>query len=298
MIVYADVLVALNVLLTYILLVAARVISRLPSKKYSIGIASLVGGFSALIIFAQGMTSFGWILYKLFSGAVICAVGFLPRSIKAFLKGFFSFFGVSCLFGGIVYAIEITVNPGNIYYCNGTVYFDMSITYLVGSVFAIYGVFLFADYFLRRKISKDNLCEIEIYFRDKRVRLKTLVDTGSNIADGTFGRPVAVVDINSTAGLFDYDELRFFKNTDVENIPQTLEGKVRVIPCKTVTGKGLLTAFIPDKMIIILKDGVYRVDFLAVAVAEGKISAGEYSGIIGHNMFDNAEKEKVYECIK
>ena len=50
--VYADVLVCLNVLITYIFLVCTRVAGNMPTNKWGVCIASVAGGLSSLIIFA------------------------------------------------------------------------------------------------------------------------------------------------------------------------------------------------------------------------------------------------------
>ena len=134
MTIYADVLVALNILLTYIIIVASRVLCKMPTNKWAVLLASVVGGFSSLVIFYEnGGVAFS-VLYKIITGGIIVGIGFLPKTIKLFFKVLLAFFGVSLLFGGSMYALEITLHPKNIFFHNGTVYFDMSIAYLVASV--------------------------------------------------------------------------------------------------------------------------------------------------------------------
>ena len=146
--VYADILVGVNILITYLLLVCTRLFCRVPTNKWGIALSSLFGGISSIMIFFDSINNGLWIVLKLATAAIIVGVAFLPRSPRLFSKLFLSFFGVSFLFGGVMYAVEISFDPKNILYVNGTVYFDMSLAYLVGSVLIIYGIFLLCNYFL------------------------------------------------------------------------------------------------------------------------------------------------------
>ena len=50
-VIYLDVLVAVNIFVTYILLVCTRVVLKTDTKKYGVLVASVLGGASSLIIF-------------------------------------------------------------------------------------------------------------------------------------------------------------------------------------------------------------------------------------------------------
>ncbi len=290
--VYADVLVASNILLTYILLVASRVLCKIPTNKWAVLVASIIGGISSLVIFYENSGAAFSLFYKTIIGGVIVVVAFLPKSLKLFIKEFLSFFGISLLFGGSMYALEITLHPDNIFFYNGTVYFDMSIAYLVASVLVIYGVFHFADYIIRKHNIKGGKCQLEIIYNNISVNLIAFTDTGNTLTDGVSGRPVIIAEFSAVSPLFSREELMFFKNDDFENIPHSLNKSLRLIPCKTVTGDSLLKAFIPT--VIKIRDGKnsYTINFCSVAVAQEDLSQGEYSALLNNNIFENAKEEK------
>ena len=220
--VYADVLVSINILITYIFLVCTRVICKMATNRFLVAVGSFIGGFSALIIFFDIKYQALSILIKLLTAAVIVGVSFLPRSIRGFIKLYSGFFTVSVIFGGVMYFLEITINPEKIMYYNGTVYFDMSITYLVGSVLVIYGVFLLVQYVLDKKVNSEIKCELKIVFRNTEVTFSAIIDTGNSLTDGLTGRPVAVAELSAVAPLFDYNEVAFLKKGSYENIPETI----------------------------------------------------------------------------
>ena len=297
MTVYADVLVALNILLTYILIVASRVVCKIPANKWAVMVASIVGGISSLIIFYDNVGVVFSCLYKIITGAIIVGIAFLPKGLKSFLKVFFSFIGVSFLFGGSMYALEITLHPKNIMFSNGTVYFDMSVTYLVVSVLVIYGVFLLADYLITKHNHKGGKCQLEITYNNASVNMTALIDTGNTLTDGLSGRAVIVAELSAVSPLFSREEMLFFKKGSFENIPESLNKIFRLIPCKAVTGESLLMAFLPDAVKITDKDKAYETSFCTVALTEKSLSQGEYKALLNTQIFENVKEEKTNDEI-
>ena len=295
MTVYADVLVALNILLTYILIVAARAFCRAPTNKWAVLIASVIGGACSLVIFYEKGGAVFSVAYKLVTASVITLVAFMPKSFRSFIKEFLAFFGVSLLFGGGVLALEITLHPKNIFFYNGTVYFDMSIAYLVASVLVIYGIFLLADYLIKRHNTKGGKCLLEITYNKTSVSMTALVDTGNSLTDGMTGRPVIIAELSAVAPLLSREELMFFKSDDIENVPESLSKSFRLIPCKTVTGDSLLKAFIPDLIKIKEVEGSYENSFCAVALTEKELSQGSYNALLNTAIFENVKEEKCDE---
>ena len=293
--VYADVLVSVNVLITYIFIVCTRVICKMATNKFLVAIGSFIGGFSSLIIFFDVKYQVLSFFIKLLTAAVIVAVSFLPRSIRGFIKLYSGFFTVSVIFGGVMYFLEITINPEKIMYYNGTVYFDMSLAYLVGSVLVIYGLFLIVQYFLDKKVSSENLCEVKIFFRNSAVSLLSIIDTGNNLTDGLTGRPVVVAELSAVAPLFDFSELDFLKKGNYENLPEALKKYIRVVPCGAVTGDGLLLAFIPEKVEVKTKTRVYINDYCVIAVLNKQLSEGEYKALLNEKILQNSREEKRIE---
>ncbi len=295
MTVYADVLVSINILITYIFLVCTRVVCKTATNKIFVAIGSFVGGFSSLIIFVDFKFQALTFLIKLLTAAVIVAVSFLPRSIKGFLRLYLGFFTVSIIFGGVMYFLEISVNPEKIIYYNGTVYFDMSLTYLVGSVLVIYGVFLLVQYVLDKKVSVESRCEIKIIFRKTEVSVPAIIDTGNNLTDGLTGRPVAVVELSAVAPLFYYNEIEFLKKGDYVNVPETLKKYIRVVPCGAITGDDVLLGFIPEKVEVKTKTRCYVNDYCVIGVVNKQLSDGEYRALINEKILQNSREEKHIE---
>lgn len=293
--VYADVLVGINILITYLLLVCTRVFCRAPTNKWGVALSSLFGGISSLMIFFDSLNNGLWVLLKLVVAAIIVGVAFLPGRLRLFFKVFVSFFGISFLFGGIMYAVEITFEPQNILYINGTVYFDMSLKYLTGSVLVIYGLFLLCNYFLSGYFANKELYDVEIAFRGIKIKTKGFADTGNNLKDGITGRPVIVADLSCILPLIRDDEAEYFKNAGYDSVPESLKTKVRIIPCTTVSGEGMLKGFISEKVVLSLGNEQAVSENQVVAVSAKPLSSGEYQVILDNSISDLNWRAKKYD---
>ncbi len=247
------------------------------------------------MIFAEDLSLVFSLVYKIFTSALITAVAFMPKNYKVFFKVYAGFFLVSFLFGGAVYALQLTFNSDKMLYFNGTVYFDMSISYLVGCVLSVYGVFLIADFLLSKKNSKGAIVSLEIVFNNTSVTVPAFVDTGNTLVEGLSSKPVIVAELSAIAPLFEREEMLFFKNQSYDNMPKSLQKVFRLVPCSAVTGESLLPSFVPSYIKIKDDKNVYKTDYCVVGVVNKSLSSGEYKALLNNNIYENVKEEKAYE---
>lgn len=286
-VIYADVLTVLNIIVTYILICAARTLSHLSSHKAGTVAASFIGGFSALIIFAPPMNILLSVLYKILTAAAIVLAAFVPKSVKAFLKGFAYFLAVSFLFAGVMLAIELLFSPPNMRFVNGAVYFDMSITFLVGSVLAVYGLLVICEKLLAVKFCKNTLCTVTVEFRGASAEINGLYDTGNTARDVLNGKPLNIACVADVAPLFTAHELAYLKSSEWSAaVPPELKTRVHIVPCSSVGGKSVLKAFNPDRVEIKINGETKTAAPCTFAVTSEKLSDGEYGIILNANIFE------------
>lgn len=298
-VIYLDVLIAVNIFVTYILLVSVRLIVKRDTHKFGLLGASLLGGASSLIVFWDSMPLVLSIIYKLVTALLISFVAFLPKNKKLFLKIFLAFFLVNVIFGGVMYFVEVSFKLNNIIYYNGTVYFDISVVFLVSMTLICYGLLNVFDYFLKRKASENTLYTAKIYFRGEFVELNALFDTGNHLTDGIEGKPVCVAELNSLAPLFSFEELLFFKE-DILSIdtPDTIKKYLRIIPCSSVTGDALMRAIIPEKIVITDSKGEYETESVIIAISKNDLSNSEYSCLLNSEIFERGKRKSYVEINK
>ncbi len=286
MVIYADVLVALNILFTYIFLVCVRVFTHIPTNKYGVAMASFLGGLSSIIVFFDNLGILIPSVYKVLTCSIIVLISFLPKNIKSFIKLFFSFLGVSIIFGGAMYFLEIWGGNHKILYFNGTVYYDMDIKYLIACTFLIYGCFSLCSYLLEKKANKNEVYRVKIFFRDVCVSLSGFVDTGNSLADVLTGKTVLIGELSALSPFFTYEELVFFKKGVFENIPDGLGGIIRLVPAFTVSENSLLPVFTPSKVTIFVNGKECEIKNVCIAVVNKKLLAGEYNLLLNKNIFE------------
>jgi len=299
MVIYLDVLIAVNIFVTYIQLVCTRVIVKNDTKRFGLIIATLLGGASSLIIFWEEMPLLFSVVYKLAVGCAISFIAFMPKNKKLFLKVTLAFFFVNFIFGGIMYFAEITFNMNSVMYMNGTVYFDISLLFLVSMTLICYGLLLLGDYILKRRASENTLYDVRLHFRNETVELKALYDTGNHLTDGVESKPVIIVELYALLKFFNCEEAEYLKSSSITaEVPDSLKSVLRIIPCSSVTGSSVLKAFVPSKIEIRNKESCYETSFLVVAVLNDSLSNGEYNCILNSDIFERGKRIDVSKVNK
>lgn len=237
MIVYADVLVFLNLIINYFLLLATAKILRKTEKTWRIILASFLGALSSLYIFLPPSPIIIEIVFKASVCALMCITAFGFKGIKSFLKSVALLFGITAGFGGIMYAIWLMFSPKGMVINNSVVYFDISLLALV--LFTAVGYLIFSIAF--RIFSKNapfaQSCEITIFADGKSVRVTAIVDTGNSIEDVFSMGEIIIADKKTASELFGCDSLE----------TSALKTRYRLLPCSTVSGNDVLEGMRCDR---------------------------------------------------
>ena len=202
-------LVALNIYVTYFLLVSTRFVIKRPTKGVFIAAASILGGFSSLTVLAENLGVFQFPL-KLLFGAAIVAIAFLPKKLGLFLKEYAAFLAVSFVFGGIMLFFEYVLHPKKMVFINGTLYFDVSVTFIAVMSLVCYGAVIAVDRIFKKRAAEKTLYKVKVVFRGKNVVFTALYDTGNTLTDGIEGKPVIIAEKKSVMPLFSGEEINFF----------------------------------------------------------------------------------------
>lgn len=290
-VIYVDVLIAVNIFVTYILLVCTRVILKQDTSKWGIAFAALLGGASSLVIFWETMPVVASVAYKIAVALVISFLAFLPKSKKMLFKTTLAFFLVNFIFGGVMYFVEISFHVNDVMYINGTVYFDVSLLFLVSMTLICYGLLLVGDYFLKRRASASTVYEVQIFYRNGSVSVKALYDTGNHLADGLTGKTVNVIELNAMAPLFSAEEYEFFEKSSITSaVPESLKKELRIVPCSGVTGNGVMKGIAPQRLVIKNKDIEIEVTETILAICNKSLAENEYTCILNAEIFERGKR--------
>ncbi len=284
-VIYADVLVALNIYVTFALLSLTGIICRKKRTALRIIIASVISGLYSLIILlpvsAHTLTSITRIPFAL----VVVLTGFGFASKREFLRLSLCFFAVSFAFAGLMFFLWHFFSPKGMYYSNGIVYFDIDTLTLVLLTALCYCVLSFCNRYIRSRAPYNTIYDCDIYVAGESFCCHSFLDTGNSLKDPFTGNDVLIVTREKVSSI----------------LPQSddeLTGKAgisfRFIPCQAVTGEKMLLSFKSDRVHMKSLKADFVLENITVAVTDGKIKGGAFDAILPAAALEHTkEKEKV-----
>lgn len=242
MVVYADVLVILNLYINFLLIKSTALITRRDISAKRCVASALIGAFGALVILLPELPFWITMLVKLALGALITFAAFGKQKPSDFAICALFFLVISFTYAGIMMALWTFAAPFGMVWSNGTAYFDIPIAALALFTAAAYLIVKLARLFSDRRLHCNKLCKVTISANGGEASLSGLCDTGNEACDIFSGKPVLICEL-SKALLVIPDEIRdYFDGKTPESI--------RLIPCSTVTGNALIPVFKAERITV------------------------------------------------
>lgn len=241
LVVYADILVFLNLIINYFLLLSVSKIIRKDPAVWRMVLSAFLGAASSLYIFLPPLSICLEGFIKLSVCVIMSLVAFGFKGIKTFLKNILLLFGVTVAYGGIMYAVWLLFKPRGMVINNSVVYFDISVSALLG--FTVLGYIIFSLLFkiFSRCAPLASRCDVTVFTNGKSVTLSGIVDTGNSIED-IFSQGEIII-----CGEAVKDKL--FGSCDIKG-NTALKNRYRLLPCSTVSGTDLLEGVRCDKAVV------------------------------------------------
>ena len=242
-VVYVDILFLLNAYMTLFQLAATAKFCRARIVGRRLLLASVIGGLSGLLFFL-GDFPLLCVAANLICASIITFAAFRFAGVKAFFKRMLCFCGCGAVFAGAILLCRTLFGADALFYRSGAVYFEISPLLLIG---ATAGCYLILRVFLKLTESVLPAKSHQMFVRmgKRSVTLVGVIDSGNLLCDPISGLPVAVTSENAVSPLFTGDAAQFFCGGQTCN-DEFWRRRVRMIPCKTVGGGGLLPGFLPD----------------------------------------------------
>ncbi len=259
MIVYIDVLIIINVYVTYFTIRAA---SRLLHTKLSLrrtAAAAVLGGFSALAALLDINIALS-LLIKTALTVIITLTAFGFGSIKLLIIRSFVCTAAGMLICGAAVLLHEFAGTDIIFSANGYLYLDVSALVLVISSAVIYAALA-----VMRRIFDSPHSDSKITLTVKGKNGKTAVltaipDSGNYLKDFLTGRPVIICRTGAINEIIP------------ENVSAYLGGStddmrgIRLIPMKTAAGNTIAAAFTPESITASLDGREKQLDALIAAM--------------------------------
>ncbi len=268
-VIYADILLSVNFIVNYLLLRAVSTFFSAKRNTVRFLISSFLGGVFSLIIFVENIPyTLNFVLNILFL-ALMVFIAFNTRKLKDFIRYLSAFFLCNFSFAGMMLAFKFLFSSEKIVYKNGVVYLDIDFISLIVSAVVCYLVFTFVSRIISNRAVNKIIYDVELFYGEKSVSAKALLDTGNNLKELFSGKPVIVAERSTAVKIFP-------ENSDISELKN-----FRLIPFSTISSSGALPAFLLKKVNVINRGRVIEVNDVYLAVSDKKIVSSDYSVLLG-----------------
>ncbi|GHV46652.1 hypothetical protein FACS189499_02350 [Clostridia bacterium] len=226
--IYVDVLIVINLYVTFFLLSGTARFLHMKTHSGRLLLGAAFGGICSLLIFAPDMNVLLNIAVKLLSALVIIIAAF---GFKKKLKIYLTFILTNVIFAGIMLAVELFISPLGMVYSNGIAYFDINFAVIVISTLVSYFAVRLLRYKLDIKFSSEKEYIFSIIFPGGEcISAIGKIDTGNNMTDFFTGLPVIILNRK-------YE--RFFSGK-----------RTRLLPYSTIGNSGLMQVLRPKSITV------------------------------------------------
>ena len=277
-VVYLDVLFLLNLVVDYLLLLAAARITGEVFSRLRLALGALLGAVYAAAIFLPGCLWLSHPLCKLVSavGMVLLAFGNSRRLLRLLLV----FFGASAALGGVVLALQL-LGTGGLTLENGVLYTGFDVRLLLVTVIVTYALLgtVFARA-ARHGGTRQDLCSAKVWIGNESLCLTTLLDTGNTLTDPANNCPVMVAEGRALEPLLPHEIDPADPVGTLERLADSaLRRRFQLLPYRAVgVEHGMLLVVRVDRAVI----GEREIKGLLVALSPTPVSdGGGYQALIG-----------------
>lgn len=270
MTVYADILLALNWWIDYLLLLGVRRRLGGGARPWRLAVGALVGALTCFVLFLPAFSVWLDLAVKLAAALLMVLVAFRWQGWRECFRRVLILFVLSAGLAGLCGAVYFFVAPEGFYVFNGVVYYSVPPLLLVGFTVLCYGILWLSDVLFQRRAPAGHTFRLRLTVGEKQTEFPCLYDSGNHLVEPFSGYPVLVVEREVAEQLLTVPP--------TEELP--VNGGWRLIPYDTVAGGGLLPAFIPTSIAVVSPKAEVLLGDCYVAVCD-RLGRGEYRGLIG-----------------
>lgn len=285
-VIYADVLVILNLFISFFLLLATEFFTKEKAKRWRLFLGALTGGLYSLQVFLPEMGVVMNLLSRILAGFIITYISFGFKTYKRFLKLFLVFLLMTFAFAGLMIGLWMIFRPEGMLLNNSTVYFGISLPVLIVSTAVCYVIMKFISKILLKNKPQQTIFDFTLEIDGEKLTGRAMLDTGNTICESFSGYPAVVCTYDFLKEVFPENSEGFFKGnvTELHKITDSRwQKRIRLVSYSTVAEKGVLPSFRPDRLIV---SGSVETDKIFVSVISRKKYINEsFDMLLNPNLF-------------
>ena len=233
MVIYADILFAVNFSMDFIsLFITGALCGRKISKK-CILISSAIGGLYGVFQVICTLNILFTVIVNLAVSFIMCFISYYDLKIRHVIPTYIIFMGISAALAGFMSVLYSLLNSILYEYIKDYSYTSMynGARFFVISSLAIIISLVFGRAFSKQKSIKS--AQVEIFFKNEEFSFKALCDSGNLLREPLSGKAVILVSDETSLGKI------------IEEVPDIYK---RYIPYKTMNSSGLIKGVVPDEI--------------------------------------------------
>lgn len=309
--------------MNYIILFATLIIikPKLRHQQIRLIVSSVIGSIYAIIVYLNILAIYSNIFAKVILSVVMVYIAYGAKNLKQLLRQILVFYLISFVFGGCTFALIYFIKPENVKIHNGVFVGIYPI-----KVALIAGVLAFIITQIAFKINKNKLngknrfIDTEVFYKEKVLKIKALLDSGNMLNDPISGVPVIIVEKQQLYKIIPEDFLNYIekiiggglsdsyerrirdrKYNDIEKRDYEDEklkeylSRIRIVPFMSL-GKenGMLIGIRMDKVRIKTEDEDIERKNIIVGIYNKKLTKdNKYNALIGLNLLEGEEKDEL-----
>lgn len=306
MIIYLDVFLVENTILTLIILVSVCILSKIQIKFFKLILTSFIGSICTVIEYY--FLTFNNIILKLLIKFIISIVvvnlGFKNLKEKGedkknkyknkyknkkIFKIWIIFIVITIIYGGISFFVQ------NMFELEDYIIYNQEFnsigvfpikTVMIGFFTGFILVYIISKIYNNKMDIQNIICEIEICVNGKIIKTKALIDTGNLLKDPVSKRSVIVVEDKVLNSIIEKEYLDILRNVSSGKLIGEIENnkyKIKIIPFNSLgNSNGILCGINPD-WVRMFYEKELMIENIILGVYFGSLnSMNEYSTIIGY----------------
>ena len=262
MVVYADILFAINFSMDFLSMFITLKFMNKKISKLGLLTASIIGGIYGVIDLLCDFNTLISLIVCITTSLLMCVIVYSGNGWKRFVSFYIVFWGVSATLAGFMSIFYTYLNKILSDYIVDNSYNDVyngARFFIISSLTMITAV-IFGRVFSKEKNIKS--VEITVYYNTKKYNFDALCDSGNLVSDPLSGKKVILIYNETELGM------------EIEKIEDIYK---RYIPYNTANGKGILKGIIPDSILINKEE-------ICAIVAPVKNTFAGYSGCISTSL--------------
>lgn len=276
-VVYVDILIVMNTVVTFLLLLTAQRFAGAQTTKVRLLIGSLIGGVYSLVMLAPKMPAVLMLLSKALMCITIVLAVFRADTMRKKFRCCIVFLCVNYLYAGVIYSVRFFTEEHGLHVNNGFAYFEFSYISLILLCTVLY----FILFFLQKKLfsfsQTDAIFKVDLKCNGRQVKLRGLLDTGNQLRDLYTGKPVIVVNPEVALEITGFGSTAEIISRMEKN---SLPIRFRLLPVKAVNAVGLLPSFTGDEAIISNETFRKVIRAPCIAITDDSLGDDRYQALI------------------